>query len=70
MKIQMTLFSEKYKPISTIIKVESAKDFRENFKTHRNKAITNICIKRFWDLDDLKYYGYELSSLKYRKVEE
>lgn len=67
MKVQFTLFSDNYKPVSTIIMVESAKDFRENYKAHQKRAITNICAKRYWDSSDLKEFGY--NKVKYRKVE-
>lgn len=66
-KVQFTIFSDKYKPVSTIIQVESAKEFRENYKKYQTKAITNICAKRYWDSSDLKEYGY--NQVKYRKVD-
>lgn len=68
-RVQFTLFDQedRYKPVSTIIQVKDAKDFRENYKAHQKRAITNICAKRYWDLDDLKRYGY--TKIKYRKVD-
>lgn len=68
-KVQFTLFDkeDRYKPVSTIIQVKDAKDFRENYKSHQLRAIQNICAKRYWTGADLKEYGY--TKIKYRKVE-
>lgn len=68
-RIQFTLFDkeDRYKPVSTVIQVPNAKDFRENFRAYKIRAIQNICAKRYWDSSDLKEYGY--TELKYRKVE-
>lgn len=59
-QIQVTLVSTtgKYKPVSTIITVESVRYFKEHKQECINKAITKICQKRLWSAADLKRYGY------------
>lgn len=43
--LQITLFSTtgKYKPMSTVVKVENLKDYQEHKKEIQEKAILNIC---------------------------
>lgn len=59
--IQITLFdvNNKYKPISTLIEVESIEWFREHEKECRLKAIKKICLKRGWTGKELLNYGYK-----------
>ena len=44
MKLQVTLFATngKYKPISTLINVESMEDYEQNKRKYQEKAILNI----------------------------
>ena len=59
--IQITLFdvNNKYKPISTLIEVESVQWFREHEKECKLKAIKKICLKRGWTGKQLLDYGYK-----------
>lgn len=65
-QIQMTLFSTtgKYKPISTIMDVNSVRDFNQNRSSYKRKALERICARRYWGTDDLNRYGY--TDWKYR----
>ena len=58
--IQITLFdnSNKYKPISTLIEVESIKYYKEHKQEIHTKAIQKICAKRQWTAKDLLKYNY------------
>lgn len=64
--IQITLFSTtgKYKPISTLLEVESVAWYKEHAKECKEKAIRKICLQRNWTGKDLINYGY--TSLKVR----
>ena len=48
MKLQITLFTTngKYRPISTLINVESMEDYNEHKRKYQEKAILNICHNR------------------------
>lgn len=49
----------KYRPVSTIVKVDD--NFVLTAETKKciiDKGIKAICIKRYWDKDDLKKSGY------------
>lgn len=59
--IQFTLFdvNGKYKPISTLIEVESIDWYRKHEKECRLKAIQKICTKRNWTGKELLGFGYK-----------
>ena len=61
--LQFTLFdvNGKYKPISTLVKVESIKWFREHEQETKTKAIQQICNQR-------RLTGKELAKLGYTKL--
>ena len=61
--LQFTLFDStgKYKPISTLIKVESIKWFKEHYEECKMKAIQQICNQR-------RLSGKELAKLGYTKL--
>lgn len=61
--LQFTLFdvTGKYKPISTLMKVESIKYFREHEQELKTKAIQQICNQR-------RLTGKELARLGYTKL--
>ena len=61
--LQFTLFdvTGKYKPISTLVKVKSIKEFRENEQEIKRKAIQQICNQR-------RLTGKELARLGYKKL--
>lgn len=64
--LQYTLFSTtgKYKPVSTLVNVESVKYYNENKKEVKRKAIEKICVKRYWTKEDLIKYGYTTSKIR------
>ena len=61
--LQFTLFDStgKYKPISTLVKVQSVKWFKENQEEVKTKAIQQICNQR-------RLTGKELVRLGYTKM--
>ena len=69
-KIQYTLYSKtnEYKPVSTVIEVETIKEVNENPDFYKQKAIQKICNQRRWSAADLKRLGY--TQLKTRIYEE
>lgn len=58
--LQVTLFDKngKYKPVSTIIPIESVSYYNLNKKEVKEKAIIKICQKRLWTGKDLIKYNY------------
>lgn len=69
-RIQVTLISTtgKYKPVSTIVNVESAQDYKLNKTKYINAAIVKICQKRLWTKKDLTTFGY--TTVKVREYDE
>ena len=69
MKLQVTLFATngKYRPISTIIEVESIEDYVKYKKVYQTKAITNICHNRRTTWKDLKEQSY--TTIKVREYD-
>lgn len=67
--LQITLFNTegKYKPVSTLITIESIKYYKEHKKEINNQAIVKICQKRNWTAADLLKYGY--TALKVRNYD-
>lgn len=61
--LQFTLFDStgKYKPISTLVKVESIKWFKEHQEEVKTKAIQQICNQR-------RLTGKELAKLGYTRL--
>ena len=59
-KMQVTLFDKenKYRPISTLIDVESVDDYNTNKKEYLQKAITKIAAKRYLSITELKKQGF------------
>ena len=64
--IQITLFSTtgKYKPVSTLLEVESVAWYKEHARECKERAIRKICLQRNWTGKDLTNFGY--TSLKVR----
>lgn len=58
--IQVTLFdvNGKYKPISTLIEVESIEEYRKNSSEYKRKAIQKICNKKYLTGKELIKLGY------------
>ena len=60
MKLQITLFSNtgKYKPMSTIVEVESMEDYNNRKSEVQKRAIENICHQRYTTWNNLKKDGF------------
>lgn len=60
MTLQFTLFctTGQYKPISTLIQVDSVSEYNNNYKEYREKAIRKIAQQRYWTNADLTRYHY------------
>lgn len=59
-QLQVTLFDKenKYRPVSTLINVESIAYYKSHAKEIKEQAITKICYKRYWTVRELKKYNY------------
>lgn len=70
MKLQVTLFATngKYRPISTIINVESMEDYEQNKRKYQEKAILNICHNRRTTWKELKQDSY--TKIKVREYDK
>ena len=66
-KMQITLFDRenKYKPISTLIEVDSIEEYNNNKKVYQQKAVQKIAAKRYLSIAELKNQGY--TNLKARE---
>ena len=66
-KMQVTLFDKnnKYRPISTLIEVNSIEEYNNNKKEYQQKAVQKIAAKRYLTISELKKQGY--ASLKVRE---
>lgn len=60
LKMQVTLFDKesKYRPISTLIDVESVEDYNNNKKEYQKRAVQKIAAKRYLSITELKKQGY------------
>lgn len=69
-KLQVTLFSTtgKYRPISTLVNVESIEYFKEHKNEVYKRAIENICHNRRTSWNDLKKDGY--TQVKFREYDK
>lgn len=69
MQVQITLMSNSgYKPMSTIIEVKDAIDFKLNKNAYVQKAAVKICAQRHMTARDLSKYGYtKVASREYDK---
>lgn len=59
-KMQVTLFDKenKYRPISTLIEVESVDEYNNNKQEYLHKAIGKIAAKRYLSIAELKKQGF------------
>lgn len=59
-QIQLTLYSEsgKYKPMSTIVEVESIAYYNTHKQEIQNRAIQRISVQRKMDIWAMRKYGY------------
>lgn len=69
-RLQVTLFdtNNKYKPISTIVNVESVEYYKQHQQQTRQKAIEKICAKRYTTPKQLAKDGY--NQIKVRVYQE
>ena len=69
-RLQVTLFdtNNKYKPISTIINVESVEYYKQHQQQTRQRAIEKICAKRYTTPKQLAKDGY--NQIKVRVYQE
>lgn len=58
MQLQVTILSEKYKPISTLVEIPMTDVVKKNFEPYKLKGLEKICIQRNFIKGDLKRYGY------------
>ena len=70
MKLQVTLFATngKYRPISTLINVESMEDYNEHKREYQKKAILNICHNRRTTWEELQKDSY--TKIKVREYDK
>ncbi len=59
-QLQITLFDKnnRYKPISTLVNVESVRYYNEHSAEVKTQGIIKICQKRGWTQRELKAYNY------------
>ena len=69
-RLQVTLFdtNNKYKPISTIVNVESVEYYKQHQQQTRQRAIEKICAKRYTTPKQLAKDGY--NQIKVRVYQE
>jgi len=60
MKAQVTLFdkSGKYRPVSTLIKIDSKEDLLNKRQEIKNEGVKKIMIQRGWTRRDLIEYNF------------
>ena len=74
--LQVTFFHKenKYKPISTIVKIEQERE-EDNLLLNKekkqeiiNKGIVKICQKKYWTMREVKRYNYtKVKAREYKK---
>lgn len=58
-QIQISLFSDSgYRPMSTIVTIENAQEWRDRKEEIKKQAVISICAKRHMTSRDLRKYGY------------
>lgn len=59
-QLQVTLFDKenRYKPVSTLVNVESIDYYNQHVKEVKQQAIIKICQKRYWTQRELKKYNF------------
>lgn len=60
MKAQVTLFDKtgKYRPVSTLVKIDSQKDLLDRRQEIKNEGIKKIMIQRGWTRRELIEYNF------------
>lgn len=71
-QLQVTLFDKekRYKPISTLVKVESIEYFNTHKQEIKTEAIRQICAKRYWTFHNLKRFGYTQCKIRLYNKEQ
>ena len=64
--LQVTLFDKggHYKPVSTLINVESIEYFKSHRKEIKIAGVVKICQKRGWTQKELEKYGYKICKIR------
>lgn len=64
--LQVTLFDKEkhYKPVSTLINVESIEYFKSHRKETKIAGVVKICQKRGWTQKELEKYGYKICKIR------
>lgn len=64
--IQVTLFDKngRYRPVSTIYKVESIEWFNAHREEAKVNAVIKICQQRGWTQKELEKYGYKTCKIR------
>lgn len=71
MTYQVTLFADKYKPVSALVDTDPIDmTDKEAKKKIVSVGIKKICVKRLWKSTDLKRYGYGRAKVREYKPEE
>lgn len=65
-QLQITLFDKenRYRPVSTIVTVESAEYYKAHAKEVKEQGIVKICQKRYWTVRELKKYNYTTCKIR------
>ena len=64
--LQITLFDKggHYKPVSTLINVESIEYFKSHKEEVKIAGVVKICQKRGWTQRELEKYGYKTCKIR------
>lgn len=64
--LQITLFDKnnKYKPMSTLINVESIEEYKKNSTKYKMQAVQKICNKRYLTGKELQDMGYSIIKVR------
>lgn len=64
--LQVTLFDKnnKYKPMSTLINVESIEEYKKNSTKYKMQAVQKICNKRYLTGKELQDMGYSIIKVR------
>jgi len=65
-ELQVTLFQKenRFKPISTLIKVESIEEYKKNPTFYKMQAIQKICNQRYISGKELQEMGYTVIKIR------
>lgn len=71
MTYQVTLFADKYKPVSALVDTDLIDmTNKEAKKKIVSAGVKKICVKRLWKSADLKRYGYSRAKVREYNPEE